>query len=236
MKRLIIAALMTTTAAHAQQAGCLNGSTCTQTNVFAPSGAAVLSASNVSSSIAFPASGSSLNVMITNQGSAVAYLAMGNSSIVATTTGIPIQPGQTLAFAQGLNTYIAAITASGTVPLLVQSGVGTPVITYGQQQTQIQTKITSLTVVPLDVGTVATGGTAVTALAAGHATAGGFVGTSNAAGICVDQYQTAGTVTGTPSTTWCVYPGQPYALVPSTHAVSVNSTASGVSIVGEGLQ
>ena len=129
-----------------------------------------------------------------------------------------------------------AITASGTAPLLVQSGVGTPVITYGQQQTQIQTKITSLTVVPLDVGTVATGGTAVTALASGHATAGGFVGTSNAAGICVDQYQTAGTVTGTPSTTWCVYPGQPYALVPSTHAVSVNSTASGVSIVGEGLQ
>jgi len=92
------------------------------------------------------------------------------------------------------------------------------------------------TIVLLDVSTVTTGGTAVTALATGHASAGGFIVTSNAAGLCVDQYQTAGTVTGTPSSTACVAMNVPYQLVPSAHAVSVNSTASGVALGGEGLQ
>jgi len=93
----------------------------------------------------------------------------------------------------------------------------------------------SLVIVPLDVATVTTGGTAVNALAANHATAGGYLVTANAAGLCVDQTTTAGTVTGTPKTTVCVVQNQPYFLIPNTHAVSVNSTASGVALAGMGL-
>lgn len=90
------------------------------------------------------------------------------------------------------------------------------------------------TIVPLDVATVTTGGTAVTALNAGHATAGGFLVTSNAAGICVSQAGTAGTATS--GSTQCVAANQRYNLVPSANAVSVNSTASAVAVGGEGLQ
>jgi hypothetical protein len=100
----------------------------------------------------------------------------------------------------------------------------------------VNSKIGPFTIVPLDTATVTTGGVAVTALATGHALAGGFLITSNAAGICVDQATTAGTVTGTPSTTSCVAQGQVFSLVPNSHAVSVNSTASNVSLAGEGWQ
>ncbi len=89
-------------------------------------------------------------------------------------------------------------------------------------------------IIPLDASTVVTGGTAITALNVGHALHGGTLATSNAAGMCVDQTQTAGTATGTPSTTVCVPASTPFYLVPNNHSVSVNSTGSGVSIGGWG--
>lgn len=92
-----------------------------------------------------------------------------------------------------------------------------------------------LTIVPLDAVVTGSPG-AVTALNPGHATAGGFLSTANAAGICVDQHTTAGTVTGAPSTTTCVEQYQAFYLVPGTGAVSVNSPGSAVSFGGEGLQ
>jgi hypothetical protein len=93
----------------------------------------------------------------------------------------------------------------------------------------------SLTIIPLAVSAVTTGGTAVTAIATNGASAGGTLVTANAAGICVDQVTTAGTVTGTPSTTVCVAQNVPYYLVPNTHAVSVNSASSSVAFAGWGL-
>lgn len=91
------------------------------------------------------------------------------------------------------------------------------------------------TSVPLDIATVTTGGTAVTALAACNAIApGAWIVTANAAGMCIDQFTTAGTATGVPSTTTCVGTNQPFFLTPSIKAVSVNSTASGVLISGQG--
>lgn len=92
----------------------------------------------------------------------------------------------------------------------------------------------SRAIVPLDVSTVTTGGTAVTALTAGHASAGGFIVTSNVAGICVSQTGAAGSATA--GGTVCVAQNQPYTLVPSAAAVSVNSPASAVAFGGEGLQ
>jgi hypothetical protein len=132
--------------------------------------------------------------------------------------------------------------ATCPTPLTVKDAAGTTQNisttddTSGNCQSNVVTTPNSRVVVPLDVATVTTGSTAVNALSAGHATAGGFLITTNAAGICVDQHTTAGTVTGTPSSTICVAQNQVYQLVPNTGAVSVNSTASGVSIAGEGLQ
>lgn len=113
---------------------------------------------------------------------------------------------------------------------------GNPFPVTGTVTGTVTTKPGPYTIVPLDVATVTTGSTAVTALTAGHATAGGFIMTANAAGICVDQHTTAGTATGTPSTTTCVPQNLVFSLVPSVSAVSVNSTASSVALGGEGLQ
>ena len=91
------------------------------------------------------------------------------------------------------------------------------------------------TIVPLDISVTGSPG-AVTVLNAGHATAGGNLVTANASGMCVDENTTAGTVTGTPSSTICVAQNQAVALTPTSGAVSVNSTGSAVRIGGTGLQ
>lgn len=90
-------------------------------------------------------------------------------------------------------------------------------------------------IIPLDLSMVVTGGVAVTALNANHAVGGGFLVTANTAGICVDQQTIAGTVTGTPASTICAVQNQQINLVPSSHAVSVNSSGSSVTFAGEGL-
>lgn len=91
----------------------------------------------------------------------------------------------------------------------------------------------SLNVITLDIKTVTTGGTAVAALNPGNAARGGYLVTSNAAGICINLVGVAGTVTT--GDTICVAANQPYYLPPMIGSVSVNSTASSVAISGYGL-
>jgi hypothetical protein len=129
----------------------------------------------------------------------------------------------------GSNTAIACPAASGTAGTPSPAVVSVQGVAGGTAQ---PTKPGTLTIVPLDVAVVTTGGTAVTALTMGHATAGGFLVTSNAAGICVNQQGAAGTSTA--GGTVCVAQNQMYTLVPNGNAVSVNSTAA-VAIGGEGL-
>jgi hypothetical protein len=131
--RAILALLAIGGVAHAQTVpGCLNGTPCTAIQTFTPTGTASLSATVTSASVAFPSTGGVLNVMLVNTGSVPAYIAIGNSSVVATTSGIPVLPGQPIVLAQGISTNIAAITASGTTSLSVTSGTGQPAIVYSQ--------------------------------------------------------------------------------------------------------
>ena len=99
--------------------------------VFTPSGIAVLDATNVSSSIQFPSQGPFQNLLVINSGPSTAYVAIGNSSVVATLSSVPLMAGQSVLFPQSINNTIAAITASGTAALSVQSGSGIPFIVYG---------------------------------------------------------------------------------------------------------
>jgi hypothetical protein len=92
----------------------------------------------------------------------------------------------------------------------------------------------SLQIVPLDISAVTTGGVAVTALNAGNAAAGGWVVTSNAAGICVNVNGAAGTATAGDTT--CVAANQAYYIPPTSHPVSVNSSASSVNFGGNGFK
>jgi hypothetical protein len=95
-----------------------------------------------------------------------------------------------------------------------------------------------LTIVPLDVTSITTGGTAVTVLGPGEHTAGGYLVTSNAAGACFSENGTAGTATGYSGTTFttCVAANVFYPLSTSIGPVSANSSASTVALSGYGLK
>ena len=92
------------------------------------------------------------------------------------------------------------------------------------------------TIVPLDISTVTTGGVAVTALNAGHRTAGGFllnpIGATIA--LCINEQGTASGTTSAGALT-CVQPGQSYTLTPASTAVSVITSDSSHPFSGYGL-
>jgi hypothetical protein len=92
------------------------------------------------------------------------------------------------------------------------------------------------TIVPLDVATVTTGGTAVTTLTAGHRTAGGFLQNPVGATIalCINEQGTASGTTSSGTTT-CIQPGQSYVLTPAAGAVSVVTSDSAHPFSGYGL-
>jgi hypothetical protein len=92
-----------------------------------------------------------------------------------------------------------------------------------------------ITLVPLDVATVTTGGTAVTALAAAHRNKGGWLLNPNAAtvNLCINEIGTASGTTSAGNTT-CIVPGQAYVLAASPNAVSVVSSDSAHPFSGYG--
>lgn len=96
-------------------------------------------------------------------------------------------------------------------------------------------QIVTVTPTALDAFTVATGGTAVVALTAGHRPGGGWImNPSTTTALCINEI---GTATTTPSgNTTCIAPGQAYNLLPAAGAVSVNATDSAHVFSGYGIQ
>lgn len=92
------------------------------------------------------------------------------------------------------------------------------------------------TIVPLDVATVTTGGTAVTALTAGHRTEGGFILNPSGATInlCINEQAVASGTTSAAGLT-CIEPGRAYVLTPAAGAVSVITSDSSHPFSGYGL-
>ena len=129
---LALAALLGPVAA--QIPGCPTvGSNCVTIQGFQPLTKTTLAVSSTSSNVALPTFGASYNVLITNAGSTDAYLLLGTTSGVVATTSNPIlAAGQSVWLPQGTNAYVAAITASSTTNLTIQSGAGTPTIVTAQ--------------------------------------------------------------------------------------------------------
>ena len=92
------------------------------------------------------------------------------------------------------------------------------------------------TLVTLDVKTVTTGGTAVTALSAGHRTAGGLLCNPQGAtvNLGINEIGTASGTTSSGDTTFIV-PGQCYIVSPASTAVSVITSDSSHPFSGYGL-
>lgn len=91
---------------------------------FDSTGVASLSVSNSSSRVALAATGAT--VLVRNEGTQTAYVALGGASVAATTSSFPIDPLSivTLARDPDTDTHIAAITASSTTTLTAISGTG----------------------------------------------------------------------------------------------------------------
>lgn len=89
--------------------------------------------------------------------------------------------------------------------------------------------------IPLDVATVTTGATAVTALAAGNRQRGGWLYNPSSATIklCIDEQTTASGTSSAGSLT-CILPGQSYNLIPSMAPVSVVTSDSAHPFSGMG--
>lgn len=64
-------------------------------------------------------------IAVSNTGTLIAYVNLGTSNgVVATTSSIPVQPGSTVGLTVGANTFLAAITGSGTTTLNLSGGTG----------------------------------------------------------------------------------------------------------------
>ena len=92
-------------------------------------------------------------------------------------------------------------------------------------------------IVPLDVATVTTGGTAVVALTQNHRSGGGWLQNPPSAtvNLCINERGTAVGTTSSGDTT-CIIPGQSYVLVPNAGPVSVISSDSSHPFSGYGIQ
>jgi hypothetical protein len=92
-------------------------------------------------------------------------------------------------------------------------------------------------IIPLDVASVTTGATAVTALTAGHRTAGGWIlnPVGAAAPLCINE--AGGVASGTTSagSLICIPAGASFNLAPSIMGVSVVSSDSAHPFAGEGF-
>lgn len=90
---------------------------------------------------------------------------------------------------------------------------------------------------PLDVTTVTTGGTAVTAIAAGHRAKGGWIANPSTATIalCINELATA-SGTSSQGSLYCLPPGYSYNVAPTAAAVSVISSDSAHPFSGYGFQ
>ena len=92
-----------------------------------------------------------------------------------------------------------------------------------------------LVLIPLDVATVTTGGTAVTALAAAHRNKGGWLHNPGSAtvNLCINEVSVASGTSSAGNLT-CIVPGQSYRLTASPNAVSVVSSDSAHPFSGYG--
>lgn len=152
-------------------------------------------------------------------------------------------PGTTNLVALAANQSVNEAQINGVTPLMGNgvSGTGSQRVNIASDNTAFSvnaaTSPGTRTIVTLDVKTVTTGGTAVTALTSGHKSAGGWIQNPSSATInlCINEISTATGTTSSGDTT-CIIPGQTYNLVPSSGAVSVITSDSSHPFSGYGFQ
>lgn len=93
----------------------------------APTTAATLSVSAVSSNVALP---SGTTTLLCNAGSQLAYYKFGSAGVTAALTDNALFGGECLSLAPGANTHIAGITSTSTTTFNISGGAGLPTIGF----------------------------------------------------------------------------------------------------------
>lgn len=94
-----------------------------QSTVFTPGTTSNMTASSVSANVAISANAPSL--VISNEGAVTVYVKFGaDSTVVATTSDLPILAGSVQVFGKGGASYVAAVTASSTAKVYFTPGYG----------------------------------------------------------------------------------------------------------------
>lgn len=90
---------------------------------FDPNGevGAPLTATAASSNTALP---NGEVVVVSNTGTAVAYLRLGDVGVTAATGDLPLEPSSQIGLTVGANSYVAAVTSSGTTTINTTGGAG----------------------------------------------------------------------------------------------------------------
>lgn len=173
------------------------------------------------------------------EGKSTQPLQVSLANTAANATAVTVSGTITSTQATGSNLHV--VSDSGST---VQLGTGANIAgKFTTDQTTpgttdlVHDKPAQKTIVALDISTVTTGGTAVTALSAGHRTGGGWIQNPPTATIalCINEAGTASGTTSSGSTT-CILPGITYTLIPAAGAVSVISSDSSHAFSGYGLQ
>lgn len=73
-----------------------------------------------------PAVSAPSTAYVCNTGANTAYVALGDSTVVATTSSFAVLAGGCASLAVNASTYIAGITATSTTTLLISTGIGSP--------------------------------------------------------------------------------------------------------------
>lgn len=149
---------------------------------------------------------------------------------------LALTPGLALAQGVSANPQTSVPTATGTIQGVANFVWNGSAWVAFPTPLSTSTTVGARTLVTLDVATVTTGGTAVTALTAGHRTAGGWLQNPPTATInlCINEIGTASGTTSAANTT-CITPGQTYQLTPAAGAVSVITSDSAHPFSGLGL-
>ena len=166
-----------------------------------------------------------------------------NITNVSGTISLPTGAATSANQASVIGTVAAGTAATNALLTGAVYNATQPSPTTGQQtslqadvQGNLRTSNGAKTLVALDVASVTTGGVAVTALSAGHRTAGGWIYNPPTAtvNLCINEITTASGTTSAGSLV-CILPGNTDVLTPSPNAVSVISSDSPHAFAGYGM-
>jgi hypothetical protein len=150
MKRVLIGYIFIASFTGSSIAQNLTGTFSATLSGFQPTPAytqlAVASASN---RVALP---SGTTIVVYNVSSNDAYISLGDSGVIATTSGDVVKAGGWMAFAVGSNSFLAGITSTGITTLNISGGSGLPSGSAGGSTSLIQATAS----VPINISTATT--------------------------------------------------------------------------------